>query len=128
MVKQGKMVKKHRILQINCDNDRSRKGLVVRGEIATVDSLGGWVEAVAREGGVWQPGRDLERLHPELLSLFLHPGRESVPAVPAVWGTARRDGAQLSAERCRQAQRATGARSAPASCSPVSSWPLQSVL
>ena len=42
------------------------------------------MEAVAREGGVWQPGRDLERLYPELLSLFLHPGKESVPAVPVV--------------------------------------------
>ena len=37
------MVKKHRILQINCDNDRSRKELVVRSEIATVNSLGGWI-------------------------------------------------------------------------------------
>ena len=122
------MVKKRRIFQINCENDRSQKELVVRSETATVNSLRGWVEAVAWEGGVWQPGRDLERLYPELLSLFLHQGRESVPGVLVVGGTGSRDGAQLSKERCRQPPRTTGAWSYHTSCSPVSSWSLQSLL
>lgn len=97
------MVEKHRIFQINCENDRSQKELVVRSEIATVNSLGGWVETVAWQGGVWQPGRDLERLYPELLSSFTQEGRASLASW--WWEAPAAETAQLSKERCRQGNR-----------------------